>query len=152
MAYSIESEVRALLGNLRAQVDTATIITAVAGADSQIDRMTFKSWTVGEPDYPTIQKCSRYLAAAECLVNVSGSEATQQRLWDEAMLMLQSITKFDTSSLTGDYISSSASVTYPMNPQGTIWTSSRFPKLRKPASGQENAQISDGFYWVSGYA
>lgn len=151
VGYATESEVRALLGNLRNQVDAITITTAIDGASSQIDRMTFKSWVVGEADYPTIQKCCRYLAAAECMININGTEPTQQRLWDEAMLMIQNITKFDTSNLTGDYASSSQPVTYPMNPQGTIWTSSRFPKLRK-TTDQENAQISDGFYWTSGYA
>ena len=150
MAYATIVEVRALLGNLRNQVDDVTITTAIDGAGSQIDRMTFKSWVLGDPDYPTIQKCCRYLAAAECMININGTEPTQQRLWDEAMLMIQGITKFDTSNLTGDYSSSSQSVTYPMNPQGTIWTSSRFPKLRK-TTGMENSQINDGFYWVSGY-
>jgi len=147
--YSTESEVRALLGNLRNQVDATTITTAIASADSQIDRMTFKSWVVGETDYPAIQKASRYLAAAECMINIQGTEPTQQRLWDEAMLIIQSITKFDTSSLTGDYVSSSQPVTYPMNPQGIIWASSKFPKLKK-SSNMENSQITDGFYWVSG--
>ena len=150
MAYSTIDEVRALLGNLRNQIDDVTITTAIDGATSQIDRMTFKSWVVGEPDYPTIQKACRYLAAAECMINVNGTEPTQQRLWDEAMLMLQNITKFDTSSLTGDYVSSSSSVTYPMNPQGYIWASSKFPKLKK-SSSQENSQISDGFFWNAGY-
>lgn len=150
MAYSTEDEVRALLGNLRNQIDATTINTAIDGAASQIDRMTFKSWVVGDPDYPAISKASRYLAAAETMINIQGTEPTQQRLWDEAMLILQSITKFDTSSLTGDYVSSSQPITYPMNPQGTIWASARFPKLRK-TSNQENSQISDGFYWVSGY-
>ena len=150
MAYATIVEVRALLGNLRNQVDDVTITTAIDGAGSQIDRMTFRTWIVGDPDYPTIQKCCRYLAAAECMININGTEPTQQRLWDEAMLMLQNITKFDTSNLTGDYASSSQSVTYPMNPQGTIWTSARFPKLRK-TTNMENSQINDGFYWVSGY-
>lgn len=151
MAYSTEAEVRALLGNLRNQVDAITITTAIASADSQIDRVTFKSWVVGELDYPAIQKADRYLAAAECMININGTEPTQQRLWDEAMLILQNVTKFDTSNITGDYVSSSTPLTYPMNPMGTIWTSSRFPKLRK-TSNMENSQITDGFYWVSGYA
>lgn len=151
MAYSTETEVRALLGNLRNQIDATAITTAIASADSQIDRMTFKSWTVGELDYPAIQKADRYLAAAECMININGTEPTQQRLWDEAMLILQNVTKFDTSSITGDYVSSSSAVTYPMNPQGTIWTSSKFPMLRK-SNNKENEQINDGFYWVSGYA
>jgi len=149
MTYSTEDEVRSLLGNLKAQILQATILTAIAGADAQINRMTFKTWTVGETGYAEIQKASRYLAAAECLVNINGTEPTQQRLWDEAMLILQNITKFDITSATGDYVSSSQPVTYPMNLQGTIWTSSRFPMLRK--TKRENEQISDGFYWVNGY-
>lgn len=150
MAYSTEAEVRALLGNLRNQIDTTAITTAIASADSQIDRMTFTNWIVGEADYPAIQKASRYLAAAECMININGTEPTQQRLWDEAMLIIQNITKFDTSNVTGDFVSSSQAVTYPSNEQGTIWTSSKFPALRKSAS-KENEQINDGFYWVSGY-
>jgi hypothetical protein len=149
MTYSTEDEVRSLLGNLRAQVLQATILTAIAGADSQINRMTFKTWTVGEAGYPEIQKASRYLAAAECLVNINGTEPTQQRLWDEAMLILQNITKFDVTSATGDFVGMSQAVTYPSNLQGTIWSSSRFPMLRKTKG--ENRQISDGFYWVNGY-
>jgi len=149
MAYSTEDEVRALLGNLRNQIAQATILSAIDSADSQINRMTFKTWTVGEADYNAVKKASRYLAAAECMINITGTEPTQQRLWDEAMLVIQNITKFDTGTLTGDYVSSSQSVTYPSNPQGTIWTSARFPMLRK--SKRENEQISDGFYWVSGY-
>ena len=150
MAYSTESEVRALLGNLRNQIDTTTITTAIAGAASQIDRVTFKSWTIDNPDYPAISKASRFISAAECMININGTEPTQQRLWDEAMLILQNITKFDTSNVTGDFVSSSSPTTYPMNPLATIWTSSRFPKLRK-TSHMENSQISDGFQWVSGY-
>lgn len=138
-----------MLGNLRNQVDQATILTAIDAADSQINRMTFKTWTVGDADYNAIKKASRYLAAAECLININGTEPTQQRLWDEAMLILQNITKFDTSNVTGDYVSMSQATTYPMNPQATIWTSSRFPMLRKTKG--ENEQINDGFYWVSGY-
>ena len=149
MTYSTEAEVRALLGNLKNQVAQSTILTAIDGAGSQIDRMTFKSWTVGEADYPTISKACRYLAAAECMINIAGTEPTQQRLWDEAMLMLQNITKFDTSNLTGDFVSSSQAVTYPMNPNGIIYASSRFPAIRK--SKTDNEQISDGFFWVSGY-
>lgn len=149
MAYSTEAEVRALLGNLRNQVDAITITTAIASADSQIDRTTFKSWVVGESDYPAIQKASRYFAAAECMININGTEPTQQRLWDEAMLILQNVTKFDTSNITGDYVSSSQPQTYPMNPQGTIWTSSRFPRLRK--TNTDNQQIDSSFYWVSGH-
>jgi hypothetical protein len=149
MAYSTEAEVRALLGNLRSQIDTTTITNAIDSADSQINRMTFKTWTVGETDYNTVRKISRFLAAAESMININGTEPTQQRLWDEALLMIQAITKFDTSNLTGDYVSSSQAVTYPSNPMGTIWTSSKFPMLRK--SKGENEQINDGFYWVSGY-
>lgn len=150
MAYSTESEVRALLGNLRNQVDTITITTAIDGAASQIDRVTFRTWLPTDPDYPAISKASRFLAAAECMININGTEPTQQRLWDEATLILQNITKFDTSNITGDYVSSSVAVTYPMNPLATIWTSSRFPKLRK-TNNMENSQITDGFHWVSGY-
>lgn len=149
MAYSTEDEVRALLGNLRLQIAQATILGAVDSADAQINRMTFKTWTVGDPDYNAIKKASRFLAAAESMININGTEPTQQRLWDEAMLILQNITKFDTSNVTGDYVSSSQSVTYPMNPQGIIYASSRYPMLRK--SGRDNEQINDGFYWVSGY-
>lgn len=149
MAYSSEDEVRALLGNLRNQVLQTTVLTAIDSADSQINRMTFKSWLVGDPDYNAIKKASRYLAAAECMVNIQGTEPTQQRLWDESMLILQGITKFDTSNLTGDYVSSSESATYPMNPNGVIYASSRFPAIRKNRG--DNNQINDGFYWVSGY-
>lgn len=149
MAYSTEDEVRALLGNLRLQIAQATILAAIDSADAQINRMTFKTWTVGDQDYNAIKKASRYLAAAECMVNINGTEPTQQRLWDEAMLILQNITKFDTSNVTGDYVSSSQSVTYPMNPQGIIYASSRFPMIRKNRG--DNQQINDGFYWVSGY-
>lgn len=149
MGYSTEDEVRAMLGNLRQQIAQATILTAIDAADSQINRMTFKTWTVGDQDYNAIKKASRYLAAAECLVNITGTEPTQQRLWDEAMLILQNVTKFDTSNITGDFVSSSQSVTYPMNPQGSIWTSSRFPMLRKTKG--ENGQIDSSFYWVNGY-
>lgn len=149
MAYSTEDEVRSLLGNLKNQVSQTVILTAIDSADSQINRMTFKTWVIGDQDYNAIKKASRYLAAAECLVNINGTEPTQQRLWDEAMLILQAITKFDTSNITGDYVSSSQSVTYPMNPQGFIWTSSRFPNLRKTKG--ENGQIDSDFYWVNGY-
>lgn len=140
-----------MLGNLRNQVDATAIMTAIASADSQIDRMTFKSWTVGDPDYPAIQKSSRFFAAAECMININGTEPTQQRLWDEAMLILQSITKFDTSNLTGDFVGMSKPVTYPMNPQGIIYASSRFPMLRKSGTGTDNQQTDNSFYWVSGY-
>lgn len=150
MAYSTEDEVRSLLGNMKAQISTTAIITAIAGADSQIDRMTFRSWASGDPDYDTIKKSSRYLAAAECMVNISGTEPTQQRLWDEAMLMLQNITKFDTSSLTGDFVSSSTPVTYPMNPNGIIWVSSRFPALRKTNTDNQMESVNNEFYWVNG--
>ena len=150
MAYSTEAEVRSLLGNLKNQVDATVITTAIDAADSQINRMTFKTWTVGDADYNAVKKASRYLAAAECLVNINGTEQTQQRLWDEAMLIIQGITKFDTSNVTGDFVSSSQPVTYPSNPQGTIWTSSRFPMLRKPTR-TDNQQIDSSFYWVSGY-
>ena len=149
MPYSTESEVRALLGNLKNQVVTTTITNAIDSADSQINRMTFTTWVGTEQDYPAIKKASRYLAAAEAMVNVSGTEPTQQRLWDEAMLILQGITKFDTTAATGDYVSSSQPVTYPMNPSGIIYASSRFPAIRK--SKTDNEQINDGFYWVSGY-
>lgn len=149
MGYSTEDEVRSLLGNLRNQVAQATILTAIDGADAQINRMTFKTWSVADSDFDAVRKASRYLAAAECLVNINGTEPTQQRLWDEAMLILQAITKFDTSNVTGDYVSSSQSVTYPMNPQGFIYTSSRFPMLRKTKN--ENGQIDSDFYWVNGY-
>lgn len=149
MAYSTEDEVRALLGNLRQQIAQATILAAIDSADAQINRMTFKTWTVGDADYNAIKKASRYLAAAECMVNINGTEPTQQRLWDEAMLIIQNITKFDTSNVTGDYVSSSQSTTYPMNPQGIIYASSRFPMLRKNRG--DNQQIDSDFYWVSGY-
>lgn len=148
MGYSTEDEVRSLLGNLRNQVAQATILTAIDGADAQINRMTFKSWTIADSDFDAVRKASRYLAAAECLVNINGTEPTQQRLWDEAMLILQAITKFDTSNVTGDYVSSSQAVTYPMNSQGSIWASSRFPMLRKTKN--ENGQIDSDFYWVNG--
>lgn len=148
MGYSTEDEVRSLLGNLRNQVAQATILTAIDGADAQINRMTFKSWTIADSDFDAVRKASRYLSAAECLVNINGTEPTQQRLWDEAMLILQAITKFDTSNVTGDYVSSSQAVTYPMNPQGSIWASSRFPMLRKTKN--ENGQIDSDFYWVNG--
>ena len=150
MAYSTEDEVRALLGNMKAQISTATILTAIASADSQIDRMTFKSWVLGENDYDAIKKASRYLSAAECMVNITGTEPTQQRLWDEAMLILQNITKFDTSNITGDFVSSSQSVTYPMNPNGIIWVSSRFPALRKTNTDNQMESVNNEFYWVNG--
>lgn len=150
MAYSTEDEVRALLGNLRQQIAQTTILSAIDSADSQINRMTFKTWLVGDQDYNAIKKASRYLAAAECMININGTEPTQQRLWDEAMLILQGITKFDTSNVTGDYVSSSQSVTYPMNPNGIIYASSRFPTLRK-TTRTENQQIDSSFYWVNGY-
>ena len=149
MAYSTEAEVRPLLGNLRNQIDVSVINLAIDAADSQINRMTFKTWDVSDPDYNAVKKASRYLAAAECLVGINGTEPTQQRLWDEALLIVQNITKFDTSNVTGDYVSSSQPVTYPSNIQGTIWASSRFPMLRK--SSRDNEQINDGFYWVNGY-
>jgi hypothetical protein len=149
MPYSTESEVRALLGNLKNQISTTTITNAIDGADAQINRMTFKTWDGTEQDYAAVKKASRYLAAAESMVNISGTEPTQQRLWDEANLIIQNITKFDTSNITGDFVSSSQAVTYPSNPQGTIWTSGRFPMLR--GRKRENEQISDGFYWNSGY-
>ena len=150
MTYSTEDEVRALLGNLRNQVSQTAILTAIDSADAQINRMTFKTWTVGDSDYNAVKKASRYFAAAEAMININGTEPTQQRLWDEALLIIQNITKFDTSNVTGDFVGMSQPVTYPMNQQGTIWTSSRFPMLRK--SKGENEQINDGFYWVSGYA
>jgi len=148
MAYSTEDEVRALLGNLRQQISQTTILSAIDSADSQINRMTFKTWTNSDQDYPAVKKASRFLAAAECLININGTEPTQQRLWDEAMLIIQNITKFDTSNVTGDYVSSSQPVTYPSNPQGTIWASSRFPMLRR--TKHENESFNDGFYWVNG--
>lgn len=149
MAYSTEDEVRALLGNLKNQVAQSTILTAIDGAASQIDRVTFKTWTPADADYPAVSKASRFLAAAESMININGTEPTQQRLWDEAMLILQNITKFDTSSLTGDFVSMSQPVTYPSNQQGTIWASSRFPQLRKNRA-TDNEQIDSGFYWVNG--
>lgn len=148
MAYSTEDEVRALLGNLRLQISQATILAAIDSADSQINRMTFKTWDITDADYPAVKKASRFLAAAECMININGTEPTQQRLWDEALLIIQNITKFDTSNVTGDYVSSSEAVTYPANLQGTIWTSSRFPMLRKTKG--ENDAFNDGFYWVNG--
>jgi hypothetical protein len=150
MAYSTEAEVRALLGNLRNQIDQATILAAIDSADAQINRMTFRSdWSIADTDYSAIKKASRYLAAAECMVNINGTEPTQQRLWDEAMLIIQNITKFDTSNVTGDFVSSSKSTTYPMNPLGIIYASSRFPRLRK--TNTDNQQIDRDFYWVNGY-
>jgi len=148
MPYSTEDEVRALLGNLRNQVSATTINNAIDSADAQINRMTFTTWAGTEQDYAAVKKASRYLAAAEAMVNISGTEPTQQRLWDEAMLVIQNITKFDTSNVTGDFVSSSAAVTYPSNPQGFIWSSSKFPMIRKTKG--ENESISDGFYWVNG--
>jgi hypothetical protein len=148
MAYSTEDEVRALLGNLRQQIAQATILSAIDSADAQINRVTFKTWTVGDSDYNAIKKASRYYAAAECMININGTEPTQQRLWDEATLILQNITKFDTSNVTGDYVSMSQPATYPSNLQGSIWTSSRFPMLRK--SNRDNEQIDNDFYWVNG--
>jgi hypothetical protein len=148
MPYSTEDEVRALLGNLRNQVSATTINSAIDGADAQINRMTFTTWSGTEQDYAAVKKASRYLAAAEAMVNISGTEPTQQRLWDEAMLVIQNITKFDTSNVTGDFVSSSQAVTYPSNPQGIIWTSSKFPALRRTKG--ENESIRDGFYWVNG--
>jgi|SRR5690242_6891168 len=148
MAYSTEDEVRALLGNLRQQISQTTILSAIDSADSQINRMTFKTWSSADQDYPAVKKASRFLAAAECLININGTEPTQQRLWDEAMLIVQNITKFDTSNVTGDYVSSSQAVTYPSNPLGTIWASSRFPMLRR--TKHENESFNDGFYWVNG--
>jgi hypothetical protein len=83
------------------------------------------------------------------MININGTEPTQQRLWDEAILIIQNITKFDTSNVTGDFVGTSQSTTYPMNPQGIIYASSRFPKLRR--TNTDNQQIDRDFYWVNGY-
>lgn len=149
MTYSTEDEVRALLGNLRLQISQATILAAIDSADSQINRMTFKTWDVSDQDYPAVKKASRFLAAAECMININGTEPTQQRLWDEAILIIQNITKFDTSNVTGDYVSMSQATTFPSNPQGIIYASSRFPRLRR--TNTDNQQIDRDFYWVNGY-
>lgn len=130
--YASEAEVRPLLGNLKNQIDTAVIVLASDGAESEINMFTNRlnsPWVPTDPEWNTIKKAGRLITAAECLYNVAGAERERTDMLAEAMTLLQGIMKFDTSAAAGDYVSVSEPVTYPSNPNGIIYASARVPNL-----------------------
>jgi len=128
-AYASESEVRPLLGNLKNQIDVSTINLASDAAESEINRITnhTNGWINTEPDYNAIKKAGRLITASECLYNVAGADKERNDMLTEAMTILQTIMKFDTSASAGDYVSVTSPVTYPANPLGVVLPGSRYP-------------------------
>ena len=145
-AYASETEVRPLLGNLKMQIDVTTIDLASAGAESEINMLTNRSgvgWSAADPEWNTIKKAGRLITAAECLYNVTGAERERTDMLTEALALLQNLMKFDTSAASGDYVTVSLPVTYPSNPQGIVWASSRYPALR---GHTQDSQQYDTFF------